>query len=102
MSYSQSFYVKPSQGEVIQTTVQLHRDVRPVLLGTVHSPQQQPIVGALVAVYLSDEVQDQPVTTCYTDAQGQFAVGTLEAGKLYHVRVIKSDDAMRALEQTQG
>lgn len=101
MNLYHSFFVKPSAGEVIETTVRIHPDPRPALLGTVVGEDRRPVEGALIAVYASggSSGPDTPVGAVYTDALGQFAFGPLTAGQLYQVRVCKSADGLRTLEQ---
>jgi len=98
MNYSQSFYVKPATHEVVETTVALAADQRPALIGTVVDTNDKPVDAALVTVYRADAPQT-PIGALYTDDQGQFAFGPLEPGKLYHVKVFKRTDQIRALEQ---
>lgn len=100
MNLYQSFFIKPSANEVIETTVQIRPDPRPALLGTVVTADKRPVEGALVAVYQSggSKSQDRPIGSSYTDALGQFAFGPLESGCLYQVRVFKSENGMRTLE----
>lgn len=101
MNVFESFYVKPSENELIETVVHMKSDPRPALLGTVVSASGKPIDGALVAVYRSGGAGEPDVLegSIYTDTFGQFAFGPLEPGKLYLVRVYKNDNQIRTLEQ---
>lgn len=98
MNYIQSFFVKPAAHEIVDTTVSLALDGRPALTGTAISADGKPIAAALVTVYRAD-APEKPVGALYTDEYGRFAFGPLEAGQLYQVRVFKSGDAVRCLEQ---
>ncbi len=99
----ESFYIKPNAGEVLQTTITLQTSPPPALLGTVLSHNQKPLTGALVALYHANEdAPDVPITACYTDAQGQFALGNLQAGRLYHVRIVQDTTDLRIVEQSHG
>ena len=91
MNFSHSFYVKPAAHEVVETTVALSADQRPALVGTVLGTDGKAVSGALVTVYCA-------VGALYADEQGQFAFGPLEPGRLYHVKVFKRSDNIRALE----
>ena len=97
MNFLHSFFVKPAAHEVVHTTVSLSADARPALLGTVCGADGKPASGALVTVSCAD-APERPVGALYTDEQGQFAFGPLEAGRLYHVKVFKLSDNFRALE----
>ena len=99
MNYTQSFYVKPASHEVVQTTVSLSADQRPALIGTVVSADDKPVENALVTFYRAD-APDSPIGALYTDELGRFSFGPLEPGKLYHVKVFKRSDNIRALEQS--
>ena len=98
MNYTQSFYVKPASHEVVQTTVSLAADQRPALIGTVVAADDKPVEAALVTFYRAD-APDSPIGALYTDELGRFSFGPLEPGKLYHVKVFKRSDNIRALEQ---
>ena len=97
MNFSHSFFVKPAAHEVVETTVALSADQRPALLGTVLGVDGKAASGALVTLYCAD-APETPVGALYTDEQGQFAFGPLEPGRLYHVKVFKRPDNIRALE----
>ena len=97
MNFSHSFFVKPAAHEVVETTVALSADQRPALLGTVLGADGKAASGALVTLYCAD-APETPVGALYSDEQGQFAFGPLEPGRLYHVKVFKRSDNIRALE----
>lgn len=98
MNLNQTFFVKPAPHEIVQTTVSLAADQRPALIGTVVGTDDKPVDAALVTVYRAD-APDTPIGALYTDAAGQFAFGPLAPGQLYQVKVFKSGDNIRALEQ---
>lgn len=98
MNLFQSFYVKPAAHEVVDTTVSLAPDQRPALTGTVVDANERPVPAALVTLYPAN-APAHPVGALYTDELGRFAFGPLEAGQLYHIRVFKHTDQIRALEQ---
>ena len=97
MNFSHSFYVKPAAHEVVETSVALSADQRPALVGTVLGTDGRAVSGALVTIYCAD-APETPVGALYSDEQGQFAFGPLEPGRLYHVKVFKRSDNIRALE----
>ena len=97
MNFSHSFFVKPAAHEVVETTVALSADQRPARVGTVLGTDGKAVSGALVTVYCAD-APERPVGALYADEQGQFAFGPLEPGRLYHIKVFKLSDNIRALE----
>ena len=97
MNFSHSFFVKPAAHEVVETTVALSADQRPALVGTVLGTDGKTVPGALVTVYCAD-APERPVGALYADEQGQSAFGPLEPGRLYHIKVFKLSDNIRALE----
>lgn len=97
MNFIQSFFVKPAANEVIETKVSLSADQRPALIGTVAAADGKAAAGALVTIYCAD-APETPIGALYTDEQGQFAFGPLEPGRLYHVKVFRRTDNIRALE----
>lgn len=100
MNLYESFFVKPAANERVETTVHIHPDRRPALLGTVLDAAGKPVEAALIAVYRSGgaDAPDTPVGSLYTDALGQFAFGPLEPDRLYQVRVFKCGEHTRNLE----
>ncbi len=101
MNAFETFYVKPSENELIETVIHIKPDPRPALLGSVLNEAGKPVAGALVAVYRSGGggAPDVPIGSLYTDEFGQFAFGPLDSGKLYLVRVYQNDGQIRTLEQ---
>ena len=98
MNFSQSFYVKPAAHEIVETTVSLAADQRPALIGTVVGADDKPVDAALITVYRAD-APGAPIGALYTDAEGRFAFGPLAPGQLYHVKVFKASEDVRAIEQ---
>lgn len=98
MNYNQTFFVKPSPHEIVQTTVSLAADQRPALIGTVIGTDDKPVDAALVTIYRAD-APHTPIGALYTDDVGQFAFGPLSPGQLYQVKVFKAGDNIRELEQ---
>lgn len=96
-----SFFVRPAQQERIETVVELRPETRPALLGTAVDNNAKPIADALAVLYESGGggQPDRTVAAQYTDELGRFAFAPLEAGKLYLVRIFKSDAKLRMLEQ---
>ena len=98
-----SFFVRPSAGEQVETTVSLHADPRPALLGTAVSADGKPVAGALVVLTASGKTAPDPtVGVTYTDEMGRFAFGPLEPGALYQVSIYADSMLHRVLEQPEG
>ena len=97
-----SFYVRPSAGEQVETTVSLRPDTRPALLGTAVDEAGKPVAQALAVLTASGKTDpDRVVGVTYTDELGRFAFGPLEAGVLYQVSVHADSMLRRTLEQPE-
>ena len=97
-----SFYVRPSAGEQVETTVALRPDTRPALLGTAVDQSGKPVAGALAVLTLSGKTEpDRVVHVTYTDELGRFAFGPLEPGALYQVSLHADAMLRRSLEQPE-
>lgn len=97
-----SFFVRPSAGEQIETTVSLTPQLNPALLGTAVNPDGKPAAGALVVLTASGKTNpDRVAGIAYTDELGRFAFGPLEAGMLYQVSIYANSMLRRVLEQPE-
>ncbi len=97
-----NFYVRPSAGEQVETTISLRPDTRPALLGTAVDPNGKPVAGALAVLTISGKTEpDRIVRITYTDELGRFAFGPLEPGALYQVSLHADTMLRRSLEQPE-
>lgn len=98
-----SFYVRPSAGEQVETTVSLRPDTRPALLGAAVGEDGKPVGGALAVLTVSGKTgPDRVERVTYTDELGRFAFGPLEPGALYQVSLYADAMLRRSLEQPEG
>lgn len=95
---SYEFYIKPSPGEYVDTTVPLSHPQGSVISGQV-TDQQSPVEGALVL--LLEQESGQLLFYTVTDAQGRFWFGPLSGETLYLLRVQKLSGQTRTVELTQ-
>ncbi|MDP4109949.1 MAG: carboxypeptidase-like regulatory domain-containing protein [Bacillota bacterium] len=100
MSAQSSFYIKPAEYEQIETVVHIKQETRPGLIGSVTETESVPAQDAFVALFeVLEENKDRLVATAYTDRDGRFIFGPLEAGRLYLVRISKNSEKLRQIEQ---
>jgi len=96
------FYIKPAEGEQIETVVRLGTDRRSMLRGSVLDEGGKPIADACVAVFNTagkESLRDYiPVDITYTDPDGGFLAGPLSPDTLYAVYVYKNGIKIRQLE----
>lgn len=98
-----SFFVRPSAGEQVETTVSLRADTRPALLGSAVDADGKPVADALVVLTASGKTSPDPIAgVAYTDEMGRFAFGPLEAGVLYQVSIYADSMLHRVLEQPEA
>jgi len=94
------FYFRPSKGEKIHTVVTPKEDESGGIYGKV-ADGERAIKGALVLLF---ETQGQETAklfaTAFTDEEGDFAFGPLQAGELYLIKVYKDSLKLRELEIT--
>ena len=100
MGAQSSFYIKPAEFEQIETVVRIKQETRPSLIGSVLDTESAPSKDAFVALFeVNGENKDRLVATAYTDIDGKFIFGPLEAGKLYIIRINKNAEKIRLVEQ---
>ena len=94
------FFVQPGENEWIKTEVTLKPDSRSALHGTVLNPDGRAMCDALVMLFLADKPADALMfSACtFTDDAGQFALGPLDPGHIYAVKVFKNSVKVRELE----
>ena len=98
MSAFAKFYFRPSQGEKIHTVVAAREDESCGLFGHV-TDGERPLGGAFVLLFETDgQAAGQLVSAVTTDADGTFAFGPLEDGRLYLAKVYKDGVKLRELE----
>jgi hypothetical protein len=91
------FYIKPAEGEHIETTVKIEQEKAAAVCGTVRDKGGAAVEGALVLLFRS--AQDKKlVDRQITDEEGQFAFGPIEGNVLYLIRVYKNSVKIRELE----
>lgn len=97
MNFNQTFYIKPTENEIVHTTIRLSSDTKPALIGTVTDNTDKPIDNALVTLYLANK-PTEPISAIYTDENGHFAFAPLENEMLYKIGIFKNNDKFRTIE----
>ena len=101
MSAQSSFYIKPAEYEQIETVVHIKQENRPGLIGSVFDAENAPSKDAFIALFeVNGENKDRLVATAYTDVDGKFIFGPLDAGRLYLIRISKNTEKIRQIEQS--
>ena len=102
MSALNKFYIKPSEGEIIETTVKLTNEKTSIIKGLVKNESGTGAANACVLLYDTlgksavDEYELKEVTV--TDADGHFILGPVEPSVFYAVYIYKNDVKTRELE----
>lgn len=90
------FYFRPAEGEHIEAILSLAPEKSGAIHGIVRDISGKNVEGALVSLF---DGEDGPlISLMFTGEDGHFQFGPLAAGKLYMVRVHKSDLKFRELE----
>ena len=98
MSAFAKFYFRPAPGEKIHTVAAAREDPDCGVFGHV-TDGEKPLPGAFVLLFEADgPAAGQLVSAATTDADGAFAFGPLEAGRLYLVKVCRDGVKLRELE----
>lgn len=92
-----SFYIKALKGQFVNTEMKLSIKDTAATHGVILDNAGAAISGALVVLFEIQEEMHHPVAYIETDKEGHFAFSSLEAGKLYRLRVFVSQKNMRNL-----
>ncbi|MGI5978198.1 MAG: hypothetical protein ACOX66_01710 [Oscillospiraceae bacterium] len=98
MSAFAKFYFRPSPGEKIHTVAAAREDNDCGIFGHV-TDGERPLQNAFVLLFEADgQAAGRLVSAVTTDADGAFAFGPLEAGRLYLAKVYRDGVKVRELE----
>ncbi len=97
MSSVAKFYFKPSEGEHVETTVNIENEKAAAVCGTVRDKEGATVAGALVLLFRSGEGK-KLIDRQFTDDEGQFSFGPIEGNILYLIKVYKNSIKLRELE----
>ena len=99
MSALCKFYFRPGESERVETTVTLQPDIRSAIHGLVRDAAGLPVKDALAMLF---EIPSDGVYTLtgqiFTDEDGRFVFGPLNAGQMHMVKVYKNTVKLRPLE----
>jgi len=94
-----AFYCKPAPGERIETTLQIAPDTSSAICGTVTDLDKNPLPGVLAVLFrIEDDHKPILLAQISTDADGQFAFGSLDGNTLYRIKVFQQGKNVRELE----
>lgn len=91
------FYIKPAEGEHIETTVKIEQEKAAAVCGTVRDRAGLCVEGALVLLFRSGQ-EKKLIDRQFTDDEGQFSFGPIEGNVLYLIKVYKNSVKIRELE----
>lgn len=97
MSAIAKFYIKPAEGEHIETTVTLEQEKAAAVWGRVRDKSGAAIENALVLLFQPGAVK-QLLDRQFTDEDGQFSFGPIQGDTLYCIKVYKNSVKLRELE----
>jgi hypothetical protein len=90
-----AFFLKPGEGEHLETNVELEPSKAAAVCGTV-TQSGEPVRHALVLLFHAEE--RKLIDRQFTDADGQFFFGPLEGNRLYLVKIYKNSTKIREVE----
>jgi len=104
LSAYQSFYVKPSDNELVETVVHIKPDPRPSIVGAVLDRSEKPVSDAFVVLFEADiETEtEKALSSVFTDERGGFMFGPLKSGQLYMVKIFHREPRQRFLDLDAG
>jgi hypothetical protein len=96
----------PRESEQIETVVQIERDVRSIIYGTVVDEQRRPIKNAVVKLFELPDPESccrlVPLAHAFTDEYGQYIFGPLAADKHYLIKSWYSAAMAKVMEEDRG
>ena len=99
MSIYGRFYFRPGEGESVNTRLCCTPGRGSSIMGLVETGEGAPVQGALALLFIvPDHSAPELMAEFLTDEEGHFFFGPLESGKLYLVKVFKSQLERRQLE----
>jgi hypothetical protein len=97
MSSIGKFYFRPSEGEHIETAVQIEQEKAAAICGTVRDKAGAAVPEALVLLFRSGPDR-KLIDRQFSDDEGQFSFGPIEGNVLYLIKVYKNNTKIRELE----
>ena len=102
MSIYGRFYFRPGEGESVNTRLCCTPGRGSSIMGLVETGDGVPVQGALALLFIvPDAGAPELMAEFLTDEEGHFFFGPLESGRLYLVKVFKSELERRQLEQAR-
>lgn len=98
MNLFSRLYIRPAKGELIETAVRPAPEDRCAVCGTVRDEGDAPVPDALVLLFDAGEEPPRLLSGCFTQANGSFAFGPLEPGRLHLLQVSVGRGCPRRLD----
>lgn len=93
--YPMRFAFTPGENERIEAVVTVPKEHRSIVHGTVFDMDGQRIQDAVVRLFMCADDKLEPVTDTFTDGDGEFIFGPVEAEKSYVVKVYVNGVTLR-------
>jgi len=95
--YPVRFAFSPGQNERIEAVVTAPKEHRAILHGTVFDTDGMPVPDAVVRLFVCLGDKPEPKADTFTDGEGEFVFGPLEADKTYVVKVYVNGVTLREI-----
>jgi len=95
--YPMRFAFTPGQNERIEAVVTVPKELRSIVHGTVYDLDGQRVADAVVRLFVCNEEKLESVSDTFTDSDGEFIFGPIEAEKNYVVKVYVNGVTLREI-----
>lgn len=95
--YPMRFAFTPGQNERIEAVVTVPRELRSIVHGRVFDLDGKNVRDAVVRLFISSGESLEPVMDTFTDSDGEFLFGPIEAEKNYIVKVYVNGVTLREI-----
>ncbi len=95
--YPMKFAFTQGENERIEAVVSVPKEQRAIVHGTVYDTDSNRVPDAVVRLFSCDGANLAPVADAFTDGDGEFVFGPVEAGKSYLVKVYVNGAILREL-----
>lgn len=95
--YPMRFAFTPGQSERVEAVVTVPREQRAIVHGTVYDMDGRRVPDAVVRLFLCAGDKLEPAGDAFTDGDGEFVFGPVEAEKSYVVKVYAGGVTLREM-----
>ncbi len=95
--YPMRFAFTPGKNERIEAVVTVPKDLRSIVHGTVYDLDGQRVLDAVVRLFVCNEEKLESVADTFTDSDGEFVFGPIDAEKNYVIKVYVNGVTLREI-----